>query len=187
VQWYRLAADQGYPEAENNLGAMYDAGLGVAEDDVIAVLWFRRAATHKNIRAETNLGIMYAHGKGVAQDFAEARKWFQLAADRGDVKAQSNLGALYATGKGVPQSYEEAAKWYGRAASRGDATAGSILEKIRSAQARPETLSASPRTMTRVEPTVFRFSAPVMERRTVNIGPPPSFGGFHMGGHFGRR
>jgi hypothetical protein len=148
---------------------------------------------------------MYANGKGVAQDFAEARKWFQLAADRGEIKAQTNLGALYATGRGVSQSYAEATKWYGLAAKHGDQAAGTVLERIKSVQAQkdapPPRLeersanvrmpSVSPQPVARIEPTFFRFSAPVLERRTVSIGPPPS-AGFHMmggmmGGHFGRR
>jgi TPR repeat protein len=144
---------------------------------------------------------MYASGKGVTQDFAEARKRFQLAADHGEVKAQHNLGALYATGRGVPQSYAEAAKWYGLAAKRGDQAAGSILEKIRSVQARESApsarleergarvqVSSAPRqSSARLEPTMFRVSSPVMEQRTMNIGPSPSAGFHMMGGHFGRR
>lgn len=150
---------------------------------------------------------MYANGKGVAQDYAEARKWFEHAADHGEVKAQSNLGALYATGKGVPQSYVEAAKWYGLAAKRGDEAAGSVLEKIRSVQARDNAqyaqleehgtrvqMPAAPQPSAHIEPMIFRFSPPLIEHRTIRIGSSPfgfhtgSAGGFHMmGGHFGRR
>jgi TPR repeat protein len=201
LKWYRLAADQDYPEAENNLGTMYESGRGIPQDDAVAVRWFRLAALHKNAKAETNLGLMYANGKGVTQDFAEARKWLQSAADHGEVKAQSNLGALYATGRGVPQSYVEAAKWYGLAAKRGDEAAGSILEKIRMVQAResaqPARLeehsarlqipSAPQQPLARIEPTMFRLSSPVMERHTISIGPPPSAGFHMMAGHFGRR
>ena len=202
VKWYRQAADQGYPEAENNLGAMYESGRGIPPDDVVAVKWFRLAAVHENVKAQTNLGIMNANvGRGVTQvNFAEARKWLQSAADRGEVKAQSNLGALYATGRGVPQSYVEAAKWYGLAARRGDEAAGSILEKIRSVQAREiarsqearsagvqTAVGATTKPSARREPSMFRFSSPVTEQRTISVGSPSS-GGFHMmGGHFGRR
>jgi hypothetical protein len=107
----------------------------------------------------------------------------------------------------VPQSYVEAAKWYGLAAKRGDEAAGSILEKIRSVQAREsarspslearsasfQTAPAARQSSMRIEPTMFRFSSPVVEQRTISIGSPPS-AGFHMmaghmmgGGHFGRR
>jgi TPR repeat protein len=180
---------------------MYESGLGVTQDYVVAVRWFRLGALHKNVHAETNLGIMHANGRGVTQNLGEARKWFQLAADHGEVKAQRNLGALYATGRGVPQSYPEAAKWYGLAAKRGDAVAGSVLEKIRSAQAREAAQSQRPeernvraqipsaprQPFAHIEPTVFRLSSPAMEQRTVRIGPPPSVGFHMMSAHFGRR
>ncbi|MCP4827986.1 MAG: sel1 repeat family protein, partial [Proteobacteria bacterium] len=32
VKWYRLAADQGYADAQCNLGVMYDNGQGVPQD-----------------------------------------------------------------------------------------------------------------------------------------------------------
>jgi TPR repeat protein len=182
---------------------MYESGFGVAQDEVVAVTWFRRAAQHNNVSAETNLGIMNANGKGVTQNFAEARKWFQLAADHGDIKAQRNLGALYATGKGVPQSYADATRYYGLAAAHGDSEARTVLERIRSVQARqsapmqrPEQhntrvgLASAPlQPFTRLEPSAFRFSSPSFEPRTNHIGPSPSFGfGSHMmAGHFGRR
>jgi TPR repeat protein len=197
IKWYRLAADQGYPEAENNLGALYEAGLGAAQDEVIAVKWFRLAAVHENVKAQTNLGIMYANGKGVPQDFTEARNWFQRAADRGEPKALSNLGAPYATGRGVPQNLEEAAKWYDLASRHGDPGAGSTLERIRLFQAQERRLqeertartqipSAPQQRFVRIEPTMFRLSTPMIERRTVKIGT-PSVGFRGMAAHFGRR
>jgi len=119
----------------------------------------------------------------------------EVAAEHGEVKAQSNLGALYATGRGVPQNYPEAAKWYGLAAKRGDASAGTILERIRSAQAgqsaqsqRLEARGAGLPSLGRLEPAMFRFSSPTLEQRTIHVGPAPS-AGFHMmtAHHFGRR
>ena len=44
VRWYRLAAEQGYAGAQNNLGIMYATGRGVPEDDAEAVRWYRMAA-----------------------------------------------------------------------------------------------------------------------------------------------
>lgn len=36
VRWYRLAAEQGYPAAQTNLGVMYAKGDGVLQDNVQA-------------------------------------------------------------------------------------------------------------------------------------------------------
>ena len=44
VKWYRKAAEQGHSDAQNNLGACYDEGDGVAVDKAEAVKWYRKAA-----------------------------------------------------------------------------------------------------------------------------------------------
>ena len=36
VRWFRLAAEQGVADAQNNLGAMYATGKGVLKDSVLA-------------------------------------------------------------------------------------------------------------------------------------------------------
>lgn len=45
VQWYKLAAIQGDPEAQYNLGLMYMNGEGIAQDFIQAHIWFNVAAS----------------------------------------------------------------------------------------------------------------------------------------------
>ena len=45
ARWLHLAAEQGHPNAQINLGIMYKAGFGVATDLVQAHKWFNLAAT----------------------------------------------------------------------------------------------------------------------------------------------
>jgi hypothetical protein len=45
MKWYRLAADQGNPNAQNNLGHMYRNGEGAPQDYVQAHMWFNLAAS----------------------------------------------------------------------------------------------------------------------------------------------
>ena len=45
VRWYQLAAEQGYAEAQFNLGVMYASGAGVPQDYVQAHMWFNLAAS----------------------------------------------------------------------------------------------------------------------------------------------
>jgi TPR repeat protein len=52
--WYRLSAQQGMDFAQNSLGAMYGAGLGVPLDDVEAYAWFSISADQGNHAAEHN-------------------------------------------------------------------------------------------------------------------------------------
>ena len=55
VRWFRLAAEQGVADAQNNLGAMYGTGKGVLKDFVLArrfAPWttpgrFERRAAHE--------------------------------------------------------------------------------------------------------------------------------------------
>ena len=54
VKWYRLAAEQGYAQAQNNLGLMYRKGQGVVQDFVYAHMWMNIAAASGNSRAALN-------------------------------------------------------------------------------------------------------------------------------------
>jgi TPR repeat protein len=124
---YRLAAYQGDPVAQTNLGSMYADGRGGPQDYKEAVFWYMRAALQGNARAQYNLGAMSAAGRGVPQDYSEALKWFRLAADQGHADAQGSLGIMYESGMGVPQSDAEAVKWFRLAADKGDALSQASL------------------------------------------------------------
>lgn len=43
-RWARLAADQGYAQAERFVGACYEYGIGVQKDPAEAALWYNKAA-----------------------------------------------------------------------------------------------------------------------------------------------
>ena len=80
VKWYRLAAEQGYDAAQNNLGNMYSDGRGVPQNDAEAVKWYRLAAVQGLASAQYNLGFNYANGLGVPLDYVQAYMWLDLAA-----------------------------------------------------------------------------------------------------------
>jgi hypothetical protein len=67
VKWYRKAAEQGFAEAQNNLGLMCRQGRGGSQDDVEAVKWFRKAAEQGYGPAQNNLGEMRRQGRGVTK------------------------------------------------------------------------------------------------------------------------
>jgi uncharacterized protein len=83
-KWLRLAAEQGYAEAQFNLGRMTFAGPTTLK-------WYRLAAEQGHIEAQYNLGFLYAKGHGVPQDYKEAVKWFRLSADQGYAEAKLSL------------------------------------------------------------------------------------------------
>ena len=83
ARWFRIAADDGYMFAQNDLGCLYEDGNGVPQSDKEAVKWYRRAANQGDEIAEYNLGRMYRDGKGVPQSNENAMKWFGRAAEKG--------------------------------------------------------------------------------------------------------
>jgi TPR repeat protein len=44
MRLFRPLAEQGYAQAQHNLGSMYDNGQGVPQDYVLAHMWFNLAA-----------------------------------------------------------------------------------------------------------------------------------------------
>ena len=78
-EWKPLA-EQGDAVAQYNLGVMYRKGLGVPQNDKIAVKWYKLAAEQGDANAQFNLGFMYVLGQGVIQDNVYAHIWYNLAA-----------------------------------------------------------------------------------------------------------
>ncbi len=120
VQWYRKAAEQGYANAQLNLGLSYDKGQGVQQNDAKAFAWYRKAAEQGVAQAQYNLGLMYYNGEGVPQNDALAFKWTRKAAEQGYAQAQNNLGVMYGDGQGVPhQNNKQAYAWFSVASANG--------------------------------------------------------------------
>ena len=84
-----LAAEVGYPKAQNTIGVCYKNGTGVKKDFAEAVKWYRLAAQQDHAMAQSNLGVCYANGEGVDRDYEEASFWFTLAEANGNDTAQS--------------------------------------------------------------------------------------------------
>ena len=118
-------AEKGKPEAQFNLGVMYERGKGVEANNAYAqaVNWYRKAARQGHAGAQFHLGLMYVHGKGVDQNQTKAVYWFRKAAAQGHAGAQCNLGLMYQLGEGVKKDDAQALDWYRKAAAQGHANA----------------------------------------------------------------
>ncbi len=90
----RPLAEQGNATAQFNLGAMYDFGKGVPQDDKEAVGWYRLAAEQGDASAQNNLALMYFTGRGVPKDYVQARMWVNLAAAQGHEEARKAVDIL---------------------------------------------------------------------------------------------
>lgn len=117
LRFWQAAAEAGDPQAMNNLGVLYDKGLGVEPDVGRALHWYAKSADAGHPSGMCNFGRMLEQGRGVPPDAAEAARWFDLAARRGQPEAQYNLGMLYEQGHGVQKDDAAAAAWYSRAAA----------------------------------------------------------------------
>jgi hypothetical protein len=78
---YQQAVDQGYAQAQCDLGALYQRGNGVQQDRARAVVLFQQAADQGNANAQCSLGMLYQFGNGVQQDSTRAAALYQQAAD----------------------------------------------------------------------------------------------------------
>ncbi len=146
AQSLRKRAEEGDPQAQFDLGVMYEKGDGVHRDDAQARWWWEKSAVAGNASAQLNLGYIYYHGEGVPQDLVCARKWYSMAAEQGVAEAQFTLAEMYEKGLGnaAPDSalankgndpsnpvsspdMVKAAEWFLKAAEQGDAKAQHIL------------------------------------------------------------
>ena len=116
-------ANQGYAQAQFELGGMYCQGVRLEQDDVLAVKWYREAAGQEHAGALLSLGLMYKSGRGVAQSHEDALHWqlkalelYENAAKQGDAQAQFALGRMYENAWGVQRNNKTAVEWYRKAA-----------------------------------------------------------------------
>ena len=104
--WQPLAED-GMPEAQVNLGHMYNEGLGVNVDFEEALYWYTLASESDQPEAVFNLGLLYLDGNGVTQNAPTALDYFERAEELGVAAASYMLGTLQLSGEqGVPVNLE---------------------------------------------------------------------------------
>lgn len=116
-------ANKGDAVAQNMLGDMYYAGLGVAQDYRIAFSYFSDAAAQGYAPAQYNIMLMYGVPKGFQQDYKKAVAELMKSAEQGYAPAQNMLGEMYfkgvdQLGKGLSQNYILAYMWVNLSAAQ---------------------------------------------------------------------
>src|SRR5882672_5916533 len=76
---WMAAAEAGDPDAQNNVGEIYERGLGGAPNFEAAVIWYQKAADQGYARALFNLGTLYEQGEGVPKDRLKALNLYRKA------------------------------------------------------------------------------------------------------------
>lgn len=119
--WLPLA-EAGDPEAQANVGYMYEEGLGVSQQLDIAVGWYEKAAASGSMQASHNLGMIFAEGRGAPQSWVRALRYFEEAAN--DIPASRYMiGYTYFQGEGNIQNRPRAFREFMDAALDGYADA----------------------------------------------------------------
>jgi TPR repeat protein len=114
--WFRKAADQGDPGAQNELGYLYTFGIGVQQDPAEATRWFERALAGGSEHAKLNLAVMYLRGVGIDRDIHLGLDLLTQLAARGNARAEDYLGAVYYSGFGVDQNKALGEMWFRKSA-----------------------------------------------------------------------
>ena len=126
IKYYLDAAERGHAGAMNDLGALFENGIGLPKNAATAIVWYERAAQSGHIGAMTHLGELSEVGIAVPQDFANARRWYEKAAGLGGAAAMNSLARLLLQDGNA----SAAANWYRKAAEQGLASAMTSLGQL---------------------------------------------------------
>jgi TPR repeat protein len=131
--WYTEAAGRGSASAMNQMGWIYQEGLGVEHDDQQAMRWYRAGVEAGSPDAMGNIGSLYANGAGVSRDYSEAMHWYMAAAEMDNELAMYNAAILHEHGLGVARSWRSALEWYMKAVRHGSDEAMDRIRELHAA------------------------------------------------------
>jgi TPR repeat protein len=128
---FRTSVEAGDSYGFNNLGWIFERGLGVRRDIRQAVGWYEKAAAAGQPNAAINLALLYRDGReGLPRDPGRAAFWFADAARRGQAWGHVHLAALYAAGDLVQAPDPVlAARLLARAAAQDQGEAGEAAKR----------------------------------------------------------
>ncbi|TCO70517.1 caspase family protein [Rhodovulum euryhalinum] len=136
------AAEAGSPEAQFELAKLYEAGLGVAQDEARALALYRQAADQEFADALNDLAFMhYQGGLGLPRDPGRALAYFERAAAQRHPQAMFNYAALIDDGLVAGKGPQEAAGYLFGALRSGSEDVLDILSE-RPTMFKPETRRA---------------------------------------------
>ena len=115
IRYYEKASRNSHPVAQNNLGYMYECGLGVNKDLKKAFNLYNSSAQKGCVWGQDNLADCYYNGKGTTHDNDKAAFWYQKAAEKNYAESQNMLGVCYF----IQQDYQSAFYWQKKAAEQG--------------------------------------------------------------------
>ena len=95
-KFWMLSADKGNNLAMQNLGVLYDRGIGTEINYDEAFNWYKKSAEMGNSDCMRNVGYIYEFGKGVKQNFTLAYQWYVKAKNAGSTKVDDAINRVMA-------------------------------------------------------------------------------------------
>jgi len=130
--WYSRSAEQGFAEAQFNLGRMYVLGQGVDQDISQGMDWQVRAAEQGLAEAQFEIGLQYLSGAVLEQNSESALDMFNKAANQRHLPALKQLGTMYFQGVGVEKDLVQAHLWFSAANLSGEKDAKGYIPVLES-------------------------------------------------------
>ena len=132
VYCFKIAAEQGYIEAQYMMGyCYYSNDKGVEHDPKQAIYWFTKAANQGKVTAQYLLGTLYLTGENGIKDNQQAEYWLIKAAEQGESVAQYTLGVYYLnTFGGIIKDDVKAFYWLNKSAEQSNADAQKCLKTL---------------------------------------------------------
>lgn len=87
-KWFKKAANQGFTNAQTNLGLMYYEGRGVGTNYKKAVKWFKKSVEDGDDFAKNNLAVMYIEAHGVEKDMVKAKLLIEEVLNGDNIEAK---------------------------------------------------------------------------------------------------
>ncbi len=81
---WMVAAEEGDPIAQTYVGEIFEKGLGLQPNYMLAMQWYKKASEQGYARAKLNLGYLYERGLGVKQDIVTALNFYRAASGLSD-------------------------------------------------------------------------------------------------------
>lgn len=94
-----MAAARGHAKSINNIGNMYEEGLGVEKDYARAMEYYQDSLNRGYDFALTSIAYLYENRLGVEPDLEKAVEYYRQAAEKGVENGVNHLNSLIEEGK----------------------------------------------------------------------------------------
>ena len=118
--WLKVA-EKGDAEGQNNVGFLYERGLGVSQDYKQAEAWYMMAAAQGLPSAKHNLAMLTYKGHINNKDWRKSVEWLKEADQMDFSPSTYMLGVLYMRGEGIFKDRDVAFELFKKAAKLGEA------------------------------------------------------------------